>query len=96
MATAAAPPPPTLDPALFPGLIQHHPEHCLLYCRPCTAVVFRGALWRHLQTSHRLPVAQRKLLVRHCQALDLITQPEDLRLPPDESPPLPFLPVRRG
>jgi hypothetical protein len=30
---------PTLDPALFPGSIQHYAEHRLLYCRPCSTVV---------------------------------------------------------
>ena len=60
MATAA---PPTLDPALFPGLIQHYPKHRLLYCRPCTTVIFLKALWRHLQSCHQLPLAQRQLLV---------------------------------
>jgi hypothetical protein len=92
MATTA----PTLDSALFPGLIQHHPAHRLLYCRPCTAVVFPKALQRHLQSQHRLPLAQRQLLVEHCQSLDLIAQQKDLQLPPDHSPALPFVPVHTG
>ena len=87
---------PTLDLALFPGLIQHHPAHRLLYCQSCTAVVFPKGLCRHLYSCHRLPQAQRRLLVKHCQSLDLITQPEDLQLPPDHSPALPFLPVHKG
>ena len=88
--------PTTLDPALFPGLIQHHPEHRLLYCKPCTAVVFPQSLRRHLQGCHRLLRAQRQLLLQHCQSLDLITHPEDLQLLPDHSLALQFLPVQRG
>jgi len=55
-----------LDPELFPGLIQHHPKHRLLYCRPCAAVLFPKGLCRHLQSCHRLPLAQRRLLLQHC------------------------------
>jgi hypothetical protein len=58
--------------------------------------VFPKALRQHLQRRHRLPVAQRQLLLRHCQSLDLITRPEDLQLPPDHSSTLPFLPVKKG
>jgi hypothetical protein len=75
MATTAAP---TLDPALLPGLIQHHPAHRLLYCWPCTAVVFPKGLHWHLLRYHRLTPAQRWLLVQHSQSLDLIAQPKDL------------------
>jgi hypothetical protein len=92
MPTAAPPP----DPAPFPSFIQHRPEHRLLYCQPCSAVVFPKGLCRHLQRCHRLPAAQRRRLVQHCQSLDLITQPEDLQPPLDDSPALPFLPVRTG
>ena len=88
--------PTTLDLALFPGLIQHHPEHRLLYCKPCTAVVFPQSLRRHLQGCHRLLRASRQLLLQHCQSLDLITHPKDLQLPPDHSLALQFLPVQKG
>jgi hypothetical protein len=88
---------PTLDPTLFPGLIQHYPEHRLLYCQPCTAVVFPTALFRHLQRLHQpVPVAQRKLLVQYCHSLDLAAGPKDLQLPPENSPPLLFVPVQKG
>jgi hypothetical protein len=59
-------------------------------------VVFLKALRQHLYSCHQLPLDQRQLLVQHCQSLDLITQPKDLQLPPDHSPALPFLPVRKG
>jgi Orsellinic acid/F9775 biosynthesis cluster protein D len=85
-----------LDLALFLGLIQHHPDYRLLYCQPCTAVVFIGALWRHLRDHHQVPLVQRKLLLQHCQSLDLIPTPEDLQLPIDHSPALQFLPVHQG
>jgi hypothetical protein len=94
MPTAA--PTTVLDLALFPGLIQHHPDYRLLYCRPCTAVISIGALWRHLQDHHRVPLVQRKLLLKHCQSLDLIPKLKDLRLPIDHSLALQFLPVRQG
>ena len=94
MATAA--PTQELDPALFPGPIQHQPEHRLLYCRSCTAVVFLKGLPRHLQHFHRVFAAARQPLLKHCQSLDLITQPKDLQLLPDHSPALQFLPVHTG
>jgi hypothetical protein len=87
---------PTLDPALFPGIIQHYPEHSLLYCQPCSAVVLLPALQLHLRRYHRLPLAQRKLLLKHCQSLDLIAKREDLQLPPNGSPALLFLPIKKG
>ena len=94
MATAA--PTPKLNPALFPGLIQHHPKHRLLCCRPCFAAVLPKALCRHLQTFHQVPIEQRRLLLKHCESLDLITQAKDIQLPPNHSPALQFLPVTKG
>jgi hypothetical protein len=85
-----------LDPALFPGLIQHYPEHRLLYCWSCTTVVFLKGLSRHLQDVHKVSVATRQPFLDHCQSLDLITQPKDLQLPPDHSLALEFLPVQEG
>jgi len=86
-----------LEPALFPGLVYHSPEYRLLYCRGCKAVVLSRALNRHLNTYHRCySVAQRRLLVRHSQTLDLITNPEDLPLQPDHSPALSFVWVEQG
>jgi hypothetical protein len=96
MPTTAPTIPTTLNPALFPGLIQYYPDHRLLYCRSCTTAVFSKALRRHLQDRHCLPLAQRQLLLQHCQSLDLISQPEDLQLPPDKSLALPLLPVQKG
>jgi hypothetical protein len=60
--------------------------------------VLTQALQRHLLTHHKqVPVAQRQLLVQHCQALEgLITRPKDLQLPRDGSRPLPFLEVLKG
>jgi hypothetical protein len=90
-------PTPTLDPALLYNLIQHHPEHCLLYCQPCAAVLFPKGLHRHLQKLHKqVPAAQRQLLTQHCQSLELITQPKDLQLPLDNSLPLSFMPIQQG
>jgi Orsellinic acid/F9775 biosynthesis cluster protein D len=45
-----------------------------------------------------VPVDQRKLLIQHCQSLEseLIPDQKQLQLPPDDSPPLWFLPVRDG
>jgi len=43
---------PTLDPALFSGVIQHYPEHRLLYCRTCSSVVLRQSLQQHLYCCH--------------------------------------------
>jgi Orsellinic acid/F9775 biosynthesis cluster protein D len=93
MPTAAAPTP---DPAPFPGFIRHYPEHRLLFCQPCSAVVFPKGLCQHLRRSHQLPTAQRKLLVERCWSLDLITQSKDLQLQPDYSPALSFLSVHNG
>jgi Orsellinic acid/F9775 biosynthesis cluster protein D len=92
MPTAA----PTLDPVLFPGIIQHCPEHSLLYCKPCSAVVLLPALQLHLRRCHRLPLAQLKLLLKHCQSLDLIAKRRDLQLPPNGSPALLFPPIKKG
>ena len=86
----------TLEPALFPGLIQHYPDYHILYCKPCTAVVFPKGLYRHLQGFHQVLPAQRLLLVQHCQSLDLIARPEDLQLQPDYSLALRFLPIQQG
>jgi hypothetical protein len=94
MATAA--PTQELDPALFPGIIQHRPEHRLLYCRPCSAAMFPKGLHRHLQAYHRVPIEQRRLLLQHCGSLDLITQAKDIQLPLNHSPALQFLPVQKG
>ena len=86
-----------LDPALFPGLIQYYPAYCVLYCRPCTAVVFPSALLQHLQHCYNLfAVVQRRLLVQHCQTLDLIAAAGDLQLPANDSLLLSFLPVYPG
>jgi hypothetical protein len=85
-----------LDPAIFPGLIQHHPNHRLLYCQYCTTVVFLKGLSRHLRGVHSVPTAMRQPLLDHCQSLDLITQRKDLQLPPDHSLALQFLPMQEG
>jgi hypothetical protein len=88
---------PTPDPTPFVGLIQHHPDHRLLYCGPCWAVVFIVGLLRHLQTYHlQLPLNWRKRIHIHYQFLDLITQKMDLKLLPNHSPALPFLPITGG
>jgi Orsellinic acid/F9775 biosynthesis cluster protein D len=87
---------PTLDPALFPGIIQHRPKHRLLYCRPYSTVVLPRSLQQHLYGCHTLPQAQRKLLLQHCRSLDLTAQRRDLQLPPDASPALPSLPIEKG
>ena len=92
MATAA----PKLDPALFPGIIQHYPEHRLLYCQPCSTVVLLRSLPQHLHSCHYLLKAQRRLLLQHCRSLDLITQRKDLQLLPNGSPALQFLPINKG
>jgi hypothetical protein len=88
---------PDLNLALFPGVIQSHPQHRLLYCRPCATVVLPRTLPEHLRRFHRgFAASQRRLLVQHCETLDLITAVEDLQLQLDKSPPLPFLPVHKG
>jgi hypothetical protein len=87
---------PTLDPALFPGLIQHYPDYCVLYCKPCRAVVFPNALPRHLQHNHDIPITQRTLLVHYCQSLELAATRKDLQLPADQSLPLPSVPIHPG
>jgi hypothetical protein len=79
------------------GPIKHYPDHSSLYCRPCRAVVFKEGLQRHLQAYHRqLPLPWRKQLVEHCQSLNLITRKEDLKLQPNHSPALHFLPTTEG
>ena len=57
MPTAA--PTPVLDLALLPILIQHYPEHRLLYCRLCTTVVFLKGLSRQLRDIHKVCAATR-------------------------------------
>jgi hypothetical protein len=60
-------------------------------------VLFLNNLRQHLYSYHeQLPQIQRQLLVEHCETLDLVTQPKDLRLPPHHSPALEFLPIRQG
>lgn len=59
-------------------------------------MVFLKSLRKHLWGRHRLPLAQRQLLLQHCQSLDLITQPGDLQLPADHSLALQFLSVYKG
>jgi hypothetical protein len=43
-----------------------------------------------------VPVEQRKLLLKHCESLDLITQAKDIQLLPNDSLALQFLPVTKG
>jgi hypothetical protein len=87
---------PTLDPAIFPGLIQHYPDCHVLYCKPCNAIVFPTALSRHLQHYHKVHIDQRRLLDQHCQSLELVARRKDLQLPADQSLALQFLPVHAG
>jgi len=86
----------TLDPAVFPGLIQHYPDYRVLYCKPCHAVVLPTALPRHLQQYHDISIAQRRLLEHYCQSLELNATGKDTQLPADQSLPLQPLPIRPG
>jgi hypothetical protein len=87
---------PTLNLAIFPGLIQHYPDCHVLYCKPCNAVVFPTALSGHLGRYHKVHIDQRRLLDQHCQSLELVAQRKDLQLPADQSLALQFLPVHAG
>ena len=86
---------PALDLAIFPGLIQHLPDHRVLYCKPCTTIVLPKSLDCHLRRYHRCPIAQRRALLEYCSSsFDLLPGlPAEL---PDGQLQLPQLPVLEG
>lgn len=81
---------------LYSRLDLELPDYRVLYCKPCTAVVFPTSLPRHLQRYHNVLIDQRRLLVQHCQSLELIAKHKDLQLLADQSLALQFLFVHAG
>lgn len=73
----------------------------ILYCKPCQSIVFPATVRRHLHGLHSgLPVRIRQQIASCYEADtdDLIskTTHDALPLPPNNSPPVPFLPMQTG
>ena len=85
-----------LDPCVFPGLIEHFPDHQVLYCHSCQSTCFLSQLDRHLAAVHRIDAKRRRPVVQHCQDLAVAVAVDELPLGRDGSPPVPFLPILDG
>lgn len=92
----------TTLPATLAVPIQDHTYagYRFLYCHTCHFVVFQAGLREHLRKIHKtLPHSQRKQILDQFTALlDVVTQSDHARhpLPPDHSPPIPYLPTYEG
>ena len=85
-----------LDPALFPGLIEHFSEQSVVYCHACKHVCFPSELDQHLYRKHGLSMKQRQPVVDHCQTLPVALAADALAPGRDNSLPVPFLPILEG
>ena len=92
----------TLPPAAPAVPIQDHTYagYRFLYCHACHFVVFQAGLPEHLRKIHRtLPRSQRRQILDQFAALsDVVSRSEHAThpLPPDHSPPIPYLPTYEG
>jgi hypothetical protein len=88
-------------PPHCPVIKYAYAGHCILYCKPCSSIVFTATLRRHLGDIHSgLPVKLRQQIasVYEADIDDLVSKDAHaaLPLPQDNSSPLPFLPTYSG
>jgi hypothetical protein len=83
----------TFDPTIFPGQIEHLPDHKLLFCHVHKQVVPLSQLEAHLFRTHSIPKPVRRLLLDHCSTLDVIRSEAELLDRPDSSPVIPAIPL---
>jgi hypothetical protein len=76
------------------NLLHYNPNHLILICLRCQYAIQKSAVSSHL-LRHKIYREQRQQLLSYVASLDLL-EPEDVSLPPPESPPVEGLPVLSG
>jgi hypothetical protein len=76
------------------NLLHYNPDHLILICLECKYAIQKRAVSSHL-LRHKIYREQRQQLLSYVASLDLL-EPEDVSLPPPESPPVEGLPVISG
>jgi hypothetical protein len=84
-------PPMTIHPK---DLLHYNPTHLILICLECQYAIQKSAVSSHL-LRHKIYREERQQLLSYVTNLNLL-EPEDVSLPPPESPPIEGLPIITG
>jgi hypothetical protein len=85
-----------LDPTISPQLVEYFSQYQVLYCHPCKSVYSLRQIDRHLAQTYSIPIKRRQPIIDYCHTLPVAVVLDGVALCPDDSPPVPFLPLLRG